>query len=235
MLEIVVNNHFEFFTSGLSIQGDHSDNLVAKAYYLLQDLFDLPPVKIHLHKVVPMGAGLGGGSADGAATLLLLNDLFNLNIPVEELEKYADQLGSDCAFFIRNKPAFVQGKGEHITPINITLSGYYIHLINPGIHVSTQEAFSGIKPTEAPPNWHLKAQENPANWLPIVKNDFEKNIFPLHPEIEALKNELYNTGALFASMTGTGASVYGIFEKKPLSLKGNRVMKNTYFEWIADL
>lgn len=235
ILEITVNDHFEFFTSGLSINGDHSDNLVAKAYYLLQDIFDLPPVKIHLHKIVPMGAGLGGGSADGAATLLLLNDLFSLNISLEQLEKYADQLGSDCAFFIRNKPAFVQGKGEQITLLNITLSGCYIQLINPDIHISTQEAFSGIVPMAASPNWQLKTQESPLTWQQEVKNDFEKTIFPLHPEIEALKNELYNQGASYASMTGTGSSVYAIFEKEPLSLKGNKVMKKTYFEWIADL
>lgn len=232
ILEVAQNDHFALYTSGLPIGGDHSDNLVAKAYYLFQDIFDLPPVKIHLHKVVPMGAGLGGGSADGAAMLLLLNDFFSLALPTEELEKQADKLGSDCAFFIRNRPAFVTGKGEKIAPFDLDLTGNFIHLITPKIHIGTQQAFSGIVPEPVEPNWQNLLLENPSSWKNHIKNDFEQTIFKQYPEIEALKNALYSQGALYASMSGTGSTVYGIFDKKPASM-ADKFAEKDYFEWIA--
>ena len=212
------SDHFEITTSGLPIKGDYSDNLVVKAYYLLQDAYNLPPVHIHLHKIVPMGAGLGGGSADGAAALVLLNKLFDLDIDTLTLEGYADKLGSDCAFFIRNKPAYVQGKGERISPIDFNLKNHYIQLINPGIHISTKEAFAGIPISVTNYNLPDLVIENPKNWSANIVNDFETTIFPGHPEIIAIKEALYNNGALYASMTGTGSSVYGIFDKTPKTL-----------------
>ena len=229
ILEVVPHDHFAIHTSGLPIKGDHSDNLVVKAFYDLQDDFDLPPVKIHLHKVVPMGAGLGGGSADGAAMLVLLNNLFDLNISNKELERRADKLGSDCAFFIKNKPAYITGKGEHVQPISFDLSEYFIQLINPGIHISTAEAFGGIQPGKRffDLNWILNHE--PALWLPKVFNDFEDTVLDGNPEIDEIKQKLIEQGALYVSMTGTGSSVYGIFNKKPNPLNVG------YFEWINSL
>ncbi len=229
ILEIIPNDIFSISVTGLPIKGDHSDNLVVKAYYLLQDKYDLPPVKIHLHKVVPMGAGLGGGSADGAATLVLLNRLFDLNIDTKKLELYADQLGSDCAFFIQNTPSFVQGKGEIINPIDVNLKEKYIYLINPQIHISTAEAFGGI--VTSPPSKDLKEliRLDFNIWRSELKNDFESTIFPNHTDIEKIKEELYNLGAIYASMTGTGSSVYGIFEKEPITNHPH------YFEWVSKL
>lgn len=229
VLEMVPDDHFSIHTSGLPIDGDHSDNLVVKAYYLLQDQYKLPPVKIHLHKVVPMGGGLGGGSADGAAALVLLNRLFNLKISDEKLEEYAAVLGSDCPFFIKSKPAFVEGRGEILTPIELNLSGYYIKLINPGIHISTKTAFSGIKPENS--NGYLKtlSPTQIQSWKGEVFNDFEKTIFPHHTEIEKIKKQLQEEGAIYASMTGTGASVYGIFKTEP------GTGSTPYFEWTDKL
>ena len=229
ILEIIPNNIFSITTSGLPIKGDHSDNLVVKAFYLLQDKYNLPPVKIHLHKLVPMGAGLGGGSADGAAMLVLLNNLFELNIGLKELEIFADELGSDCAFFIRNEPAFVQGKGEIINPIEVDLKGMYIHLVNPQIHISTQEAFGGIIPSDNNVTLPEVIQTDISNWKSELKNDFETTIFPNHGEIEIIKADLYAQGAFYASMTGTGSSVYGLFNEEPKKCYPN------YFEWIAKL
>ena len=229
VLEVIPSDHFSIHTSGLPIHGDHSDNLVVKAYYQLQDKYDLPPVKVHLHKIVPMGAGLGGGSADGAAMLVLLNDLFDLKMSTSELEERADKLGSDCAFFIRNKPAFIEGKGEMVTPISLDLSDYYIYLINPGIHVSTAEAFGGITPGKRSFDLSTITDSAPKNWEEKVKNDFEDTILPLHPEIESIKKELYKNGACYASMTGTGSSVYGIFDQEPQAIFPE------YFEYINRL
>jgi 4-diphosphocytidyl-2-C-methyl-D-erythritol kinase len=229
ILEVIPSDHFSIRTSGLPIRGDHSDNLVVKAYYQLQDAFNLPPVKIHLHKVVPMGAGLGGGSADGAAMLVLLNELFDLNISTSELEQRADQLGSDCAFFIQNQPSLIQGKGEIVKPIQLDLSDYYIYLINPGIHVPTAAAFGGINAGNRSFDLSTITDSAPKDWGEKVKNDFEDTILPLHPEIESIKKELYKNGACYASMTGTGSSVYGIFDQKPKAIFPH------YFEFIKAL
>ncbi|NOQ74411.1 MAG: 4-(cytidine 5'-diphospho)-2-C-methyl-D-erythritol kinase [Crocinitomix sp.] len=229
ILEIVPNKNFSINITGLSIKGDPEDNLIFKAYSLLKVKYNLPPVKIHLHKVVPMGAGLGGGSADGAATLILLNDLFDLKIKNEQLELYADSLGSDCAFFIRNTPAYVKGKGEIIHPIEVNLKGKYIYLINPQIHISTSEAFAGIVPTQQKLNVKECIGQDQKSWQTNIKNDFETTIFPNYPTLAEIKKKLYSNGALYASMTGTGSSVYGIFNKKPALLYPD------YFEWISIL
>ncbi len=234
VLEIIESDHFSIQTTGLPIEGDHSDNLIVKAYYLLQDIYQLPPVKIHLHKHVPMGAGLGGGSADGTATLLGLNNMFDLKIPTQELERLADQLGSDCSFFVKNKPSFVQGKGEIHSEITLDLSSYYLQLIHPDIHISTKEAFSGIGFSSATNSLVNKIQAPIESWKENISNDFENTIFPNHPEIAEIKAKLYQNGAIYASMTGTGSSVYGIFNHKPNSLI-KTILPSTYFEWISKL
>lgn len=210
-LEIVPADEFEFSSSGLDIPGDSSGNLCVKAYELLKEKHDIPPVKMHLHKVIPMGAGLGGGSADGAFALKLLNDQFELGLTITQLEAYAKTLGADCPFFIDNKPKLVAGIGEVMEDISIDLSGYSIVVVFPGIHVSTKTAFSGITPKA--PDYDIKTilQQSPKNWQDTVINDFEETVFAAHPDIQKIKNQLLDLGADYASMTGTGSAVFGVF------------------------
>ncbi|MTI31814.1 4-(cytidine 5'-diphospho)-2-C-methyl-D-erythritol kinase [Xanthovirga aplysinae] len=215
VLEIIESQELKFTASGGGIPGREEDNLCLKAYQLLKEKFDLPPVHIHLQKNIPIGAGLGGGSADASFTLKGLNDLFNLKLTSDELEKYAEKLGSDCPFFIKNKPVFVQGKGEQFDNINIDLSGKNLILVNPNIHISTKEAYAGVNPS--PAKWEVKSvikNTKLPNWKGKLKNDFEDSIFPIHPEIAVIKEQLYQLGAVYASMTGSGATVYGIFEEE---------------------
>ena len=214
-LEVIENGNFKFSTSGLLIGGEPEKNLCIKAYNLLKkDFPQLPAVQMHLHKEIPMGAGLGGGSADGAFTLKLLNTKFNLGISKEQLMAYALQLGSDCPFFIYNKPCFATGRGEIIEPVEIDLSAYKFLIVNPGIHISTKQAFSELTPF-IPSISIKKTIKQPINaWKDSIKNDFESAVFKNFPEIKEIKNELYKSGAVYASMTGSGSTVFGIFEKK---------------------
>jgi 4-diphosphocytidyl-2-C-methyl-D-erythritol kinase len=206
--------------SGLEIQGNPLDNLCVRAYQLLKkDYPALPPVKMHLHKVIPTGAGLGGGSADAAFSLQLLNDYFKLELSTDQLLHYALSLGSDCPFFILNKPAYATGRGELLKPVSVDLTGYTLVIINPGIHVPTAKAFAGIRP--ALPEKSLKEiiAQPVSSWAEELVNDFEKPIFYQYPEIAAIKDELYRAGAVYASMSGSGSTVYGLFtDGKPLIL-----------------
>lgn len=202
-----------FTSSGLAINGDTSDNLCCKAYWLLKkDFPNIPNIKMHLHKNIPMGAGLGGGSSDGAFTLTLLNQLFDLQISQNKLMQYALTLGSDCPFFILNSPAFATGRGEILTPTNVNLDGYFIVIINPGIGISTKTAFSFITPKQ--PSTHIPEilQLPISSWRDTLINDFEAPIFKAYPALQNIKETLYQKGALYAAMTGTGSTVYGIFE-----------------------
>jgi 4-diphosphocytidyl-2-C-methyl-D-erythritol kinase len=204
---------FEFSSSGLEIPGSTNSNLVVKAYKLLYALFGLPAVKIHLHKVIPMGAGLGGGSSDGAWALRLLNKLFSLQIPQEELQNLAANLGSDCPFFIFDEPCAVSGRGEVLSPFSLLLDRYSICLVNPGIHISTAQAFQSVRIEDAPENWMEQLQTQPENWT--FYNAFEFGIEAIHPEINYIKQMLKDEGALYTAMTGTGSTVFGIFKEKP--------------------
>ena len=227
-LEIISSNYPQasvvFSQTGIPIAGDENDNLCIKAYHLLKkDFPDLPPVKIHLHKSIPMGAGLGGGSADGAFTLQLLNDTFHLNLSNGQLIAYALQLGSDCPFFIINKPCFAEGRGELLEPIAVSLKGYRLVLVNPGIHVNTGWAFTQLaiannqtKTIKACKTLQSIIVQPIANWKDELINDFEKPVFHQYPAIKAIKDGLYQQGALFASMSGSGSSVYAIFENENL-------------------
>ncbi len=208
------NNGVHFSSSGLEITGDIADNLCVKAYHLLKkDFPSLPFLQMHLLKKIPMGAGLGGGSADGAFALLLLNQLCHLGLSEDQLCVYALQLGSDCPFFIRNKPCIARGRGEKMMEIALDLSGYTFLIVNPGIHISTAKAFAGIKPQQ--PELSIeKIIESPVKqWKQLLTNDFEKNIGEQYPNILQIKQALYQAGAIYASMTGSGSSVYGLFEK----------------------
>lgn len=213
-LEIVKSDSLSFNSSGLEIPGNQENNLILKAFKLLEKEGFIAGkfVNIHLHKVLPMGAGIGGGSADGAFALKMLNELFELNLIIYQLEKFAEQLGSDCPFFIDNKPKFCFGKGTEFEEININLKGKQIVLVNPQIHISTAEAYAGVSPRR--PDVDLKEiiALPITDWPNVLKNDFEKKIIENHPKIGEVKSQLYELGAIYASMTGSGSTVFGIFE-----------------------
>src|SRR6185436_8927809 len=199
----------KFSASGLSIEDEMKNNLCFRAYQLLKKDFQLPPLKMHLHKIIPMGAGLGGGSADAAFTLKLLNELFHLKLKKGALKNYAAQIGSDCSFFLENVPAIAGGKGELLEKINLSLKGFFILIVRPEVHVSTADAYRMIVPQQ--PERSLKEIIK----LPVyewsrnfgMKNDFEKYVFEKFPAVSEIKNNMYQQGAVFASMTGSGSAV----------------------------
>ena len=213
VLEIIKSNELKFTSSGITIPGNEADNLCLKAYHLIKADFDVKLVHIHLHKVIPIGAGLGGGSADAAFTLKLLNQLFELNITDDELINYARKLGSDCAFFIKNKPVYAYGKGDEFEEIDVDLSKYEIKIEYPNIHIGTSEAYAGVNPKPSNKNIKELIKLPIKDWKNNIKNDFEYSIFPNHPQIKALKEKFYSDGAVYASMTGSGSAVFGVFEK----------------------
>ena len=193
---------------------DLNENLCCKAYRMLDADYCLPPVTIHLHKAIPVGAGLGGGSSDAAHTLLALNRLFQLGISGEQLSQYASRLGSDCAFFLLGSPAFGMGKGDVLEPLSLTLDRYHISLVKPPVFVSTADAYSSVTPRKAQHHLPDLLQAPVSEWRHTVFNDFETSVFKKYPEIENIKENLYREGALYAAMSGSGSTVYGIFDKK---------------------
>ena len=205
-----------YSTSGNIVEGKQEDNLCIRAYDLIKkDHPHLPNIKLHLHKTIPSGAGLGGGSADAAFTLQLLNKLFSLNISTKKFAEYALQLGSDCPFFLLNTPVFATGRGEIVEPINVDLSPYKILIVNRGIHVNTGWAFTQLDLTKTRhTNLKTAVLQPIANWKENIHNDFEIPVFSAHPEIKIIKENLYQQGALYAAMSGSGSSVFAIFEKK---------------------
>lgn len=208
------NQEISFSTSGVSIDGAVENNLCLKAYHLLKKDFTLlPPVIMHLHKTIPMGAGLGGGSADAAFTLQLLNKKYSLGLGIDQLKKYALELGSDCPFFLINKPCFASGRGEILEEIAVDLSAYKILVINPGIHISTKWAFASIKPAATGSNLKELVTLPVQQWSGKISNDFEAPVFKEYPEIAAIKSKLTDYGAIYSAMSGSGSSIYGIFEK----------------------
>lgn len=213
-LEIIPAASNTFFTSGQGIESD-APNLVSKALELLSKDYQIPPVSIFLLKGIPIGAGLGGGSADAAFTISSLNQMFQLGIGIPEQESYARKLGSDCAFFIQNKPVYCVEKGDIFLPINLSLKGYSLLLINPGIHVSTADAYSGIIPCESAVDLRTVLQQPVVSWKETVSNDFEKTVFAKHPILSDIKQTLYDMGAEYASMSGSGSSIFGIFKERP--------------------
>ena len=218
VLEVVPSDtcmDYSFSSSGIELGGDPEDNLIVKAYRLLRSDYQFPAVDISLIKQIPFGAGLGGGSSDAAFMLKGLNELFELKITKRKLEKYAAVLGADCPVFIKNKPVFAGGIGNVFTPVKISLKGYYLLLVKPDIHVSTPLAYSLVVP-EIPSHSLLELIQEPvAQWKDTIKNDFEKSVFAAYPEIESIKNQLYAMGAVYASMSGSGSSVYGLFKAEP--------------------
>ncbi len=218
ILEIIPSSEFWFNQSGISVPGLQDDNLCVKAFQLLKKNFEIGNVKMHLHKIIPMGAGLGGGSSDAAFALRSLNSIFDLSLSVDQLKNYATELGSDCSFFIDDVPMIGTGRGEIVSPVSIRLAGYYLVLIKPNVHVSTAEAYSAIAPQQAKFSIAEILKLPVAEWRGKLKNDFEKFIFEKHPMIGQLKEKMYSLGAVYASMSGSGSSVFGLFER-PVELK----------------
>lgn len=225
ILEIIpATGQSSFHYSGLPIPGDVNENICFKAYQILKRNFpSLPPIQLHLHKIIPTGSGLGAGSANGANTLLLLNQIFELKISKDNLKKYAAILGSDCAFFIENIPSFATGRGEILEPIDLNLSGKYLLLIIPSTKIHTANAFENIHPKipKYPLDQIINSPLN--NWKEFLENNFEESIFKSHPELTSIKSQLYDAGALYASLSGTGSAIYGLFDQqKEISFSENR-------------
>ena len=216
-LEIVPSDQNLFFPTGIKIPGKESDNLVLRACSMLTKHYpQIKPMEIHLHKVIPLGAGLGGGSSDAAEIIQLIDRLFNLKISSRKLFEFASNLGSDCPFFMQSGPCFATGRGEILEPLALNLSEYSILLIHPEIQVNTAWAFSRIRPSL--PKYDLKEMifRPVKDWVHTISNDFELPVFEAFPQLRGIKHQLYNAGALYASMTGSGSTIYAIFNKSAL-------------------
>lgn len=210
----VITTDYTLRMAGTPIEGPTENNLVIKAYRLLQATHHLPPLNIYMYKHIPSGAGLGGGSADAAFALKLLNEKFQLGLSMDALEEKASMLGADCAFFIRNTPVFATGIGNIFTPVKCSLQGWYLVLVKPDEFVSTKEAYAHVQPCRPTRSITDIIHQPIETWREYLVNDFEKSIFPAHPEIAAVKDKLYDLGAVYASMSGSGSSVFGLFKEK---------------------
>ena len=231
IIEIVPSGEFNLTVSGDFSAGDNpKDNTCVKAYNLLQDKYKLPPVHIFLHKLIPVGAGLGGGSSDATRVLLMLNEMFTLGMSMEELEEQAKKIGSDCPFFVQGKPSIATGTGTTLEEFPLTLTGWYLLLIKPDFNISTEEAYQNIRPDSENKDTIKNLLKEPVKtWKGRLKNDFEDTIFPLYTELNTLKDNLYLQGAVYASMSGSGSSVYGLFENKLNEIKGGYPGKHWWF------
>ncbi len=213
MLEIIPSDRLAFSFSGLPISGKEEDNLCVRAYFLLKRDFNIPRVQLHLHKFIPTGAGLGGGSSDAAATLTLLNEILSLGMGSDTLRAYASQLGSDSPFFVEPRPVLGSGKGDTLTPLSVPLKGKFLMVVSPGVHSSTAEAYRHVKARK--PKMPLKEiLEQPLEkWKDTLVNDFEPPVFSAYPILHSIKEKLYQRGAWYASMSGSGSSVFGLFDQ----------------------
>jgi 4-diphosphocytidyl-2-C-methyl-D-erythritol kinase len=211
IIEVLPAPHFELNITGLSVPGDLDHNLIARAWKMLK--CRNKAVSVHLHKILPMGAGIGGGSSNGAFALKLINEVLNLGLTTEELQEMASALGSDCPFFIENKPVLCLDRGTRFEPCPLSLNGKYIAMVYPGIHISTAEAYSGVLPHHPALPLEKLLLQPMSTWEGAVKNDFEKHILERYPTLTEVKQLLYQAGAVYASMTGSGSTVYGIFDE----------------------
>lgn len=217
VLEVVPSQHpsvqgYTLHLSGIVVDGNPDNNLVIKAWRLLHDEFNIPPIDIYLRKVVPFGAGLGGGSSDAAAMLQLLQQQFQLPLTQEQLLERAAKIGADCPFFLLNKPTLAEGIGNEFSPLSLSLRGYCIVLVKPDVGVSTAEAYSQVTPAPAPLPLPEVVEMPLSEWRNHLVNDFEKSVFAIHPSLAHIKEQLYQSGAIYASMSGSGSSLYGIFD-----------------------
>ncbi|CAM4195350.1 4-(cytidine 5'-diphospho)-2-C-methyl-D-erythritol kinase [Cytophagaceae bacterium 50C-KIRBA] len=214
ILEISPSQQVKFSSSGLPISGEVQNNLCLRAYHALAKDFKIPPVHIHLHKIIPMGAGLGGGSADAAFTLMGLRDLFDLPLSNKQLIPYTQQLGSDCAFFLFQHAQLGKGKGDELSPISCSLQGCQVVLIYPNLGISTQEAYAQVKPQATTYDLAQSIAESMERWKDLISNDFELSLFPKYPILAQIKQDLYDQGAVYAAMSGSGSTIFGIFKKE---------------------
>ena len=216
-LEVIVAEGADYdcrlHISGIEIAGDPDTNLVVRAYRLLAADYTLPSVDIYLHKHIPTGAGLGGGSADASFMLRLLNEMFALGISTDKLEAYAAQLGADCPFFITGRPVYATGIGNEFHPIDLDLSGWHLVVVKPDVFVSTKEAYSMVRPAKPEVTLDQKIGLPLDEWKESISNDFEEGIFALHPELNDIKAKLYALGARYAAMSGSGSALFGLFEQ----------------------
>jgi 4-diphosphocytidyl-2-C-methyl-D-erythritol kinase len=229
VIEITEAPQLSCVVEGMAVPGNPADNLCIKAYQLLQKDFSLPPQQVTLLKNIPVGAGLGGGSSDAAFLIKLVNEKFKLGLSIAKMQGYARLLGADCPFFIENEPAFAHGIGDVFEPVAIQLSEYFLVLVKPPVHVSTVVAYAGIKPTGVSPNLKERIHLPVEDWKVNLENDFETSVFLKYPEILKIKNDLYEAGALFAIMSGSGSSVFAVFKnavKLPVLEKHNKVYYN---------
>ena len=206
--------------TGISLGVNHEENIVLKALSKLREKHSFPWLKIHLHKAIPHGAGLGGGSSDAACMLKALNRHYALSISDHEMKSIALSIGSDCPYFLDGDPAFACGRGEILEPINPLLSGYYLVLLNPGVGINTKEAYQNCRPETQVDSLKLLAAHDISEWKDLIFNDFEEFAFRKHPVIKKIKDDLYSSGALFSLMSGSGSSVYGVFSEKPGNMPG---------------
>jgi 4-diphosphocytidyl-2-C-methyl-D-erythritol kinase len=210
------DGQINFRNTGIQIPAPPKENLCYKAWEMLQRKYGIPEVNFHLHKLIPYGSGLGGGSSDASFTLKALNKLFELNLDEDELKTMAEQLGSDCPFFIDNTPSFAWEKGNHLSPLKVPLKGFYVLIVVPPFHIDTRTAYQGIKPKERKSLLHKIVETVPVEeWQHRITNDFEDNIINKFPEMASIKNILAEKGALFTSLSGSGSAIYGIFRDKP--------------------
>ena len=206
--------------TNIHIEGDEQRNLVVRAYQLLKENFpNLPRIHTHLWKGIPTQAGMGGGSSDCAYMIRILNESFNLQLTDEQMQRYAAQLGADCAFFIKSIPCYAEGIGEKLVPISLDLSGWHIGVVRPDIPVPTKEAFSRIHPHYPSMNCREVVMQPVETWHNTLVNDFEESVFALYPEIGAIKEQLYKMGATYAAMSGSGSALFGLFKEKPDELR----------------
>ncbi len=208
-------NAVELTRSGFHVPGELNDDLCLKAVDLVKQTRLLPGLRMHLHKSIPIGAGLGGGSSDATHTLLLLNDLFRLDLSAVELHAMAAELGSDCSFFLRRMPQFVEGVGECSRPVDVLLNGLWLVLVNPGIHVSTARVFQEMRPIDHRIDLRQVVSSSLEKWHGMLVNDMEPLAFAMHPAIGRIKQDLLDQGAVYAAMSGSGSSVFGLFQEKP--------------------
>ena len=237
ILEVIPvdKNKKSFSLEVIDLPDDGKQNLVEKAYRKLVDKYDIPPIEVFLKKCIPFAAGIGGGSADAAYMLKILKEMFINRISEEEMLEIGKTIGADVPFFIKNKPVFAEGIGTDFSDIDLSLNGYYIVLIKPDIAISTAEAYSGVTPCI--PNYSLKEiiKQPICEWRDVVKNDFEKSLFPKDPHLKEIKEHLYNTGAEYASMSGSGSSIFGIFKNEPDRDAINTITEENDFIFIEQL
>ncbi|MDR0728785.1 MAG: 4-(cytidine 5'-diphospho)-2-C-methyl-D-erythritol kinase [Prevotellaceae bacterium] len=230
VLEITAAEVFSIQLSGLPVEGNANSNLCVKAYRLLQSAFDLPPVAVYLHKAIPAGAGLGGGSSDATAMLQLLCDFFALPLATEQIRQYAVQLGSDCAFFLHRRPMLATGRGDILTAFPVPhLNDYFIILLSPPVAISTATAYAAVTPQQPAHPLSDLLMQPVEMWKDSIVNDFEQSIFLQYPVLSSLKQQLYAAGAVYAAMSGSGSALFGLFPDANAAARAAKVLPEVLF------